>query len=268
MGNQSGCTVRCGRSAHTCSSDRDKGNHRIPGLLSRETERYACRYHRITRTHYESGQSTRAIAHDDDVLFLTHSEDDASLVELESKSASIPVNLNTFAVWEQPLFKSILAHSVFSHGYRWFTSMGTAILEYSYQPDPKFQPATDVERVANAVEGKVSIDETEHVFTLVMGYATHSVVDGKRLLVLSPGEEWPGQAIPLFQYAAAHDHGVVVPEWWNEASFGTVKRGNNEVSKWLGTLTRTFIDRPSCQEYRVQSRVLPGFTATPDGAKP
>jgi hypothetical protein len=231
-------------------------------------KRYACRYHRITRTHYESGVSTRAIAHEDDVLFLTHAEDDASLVQAGPSPASVPVNLNTFAVWEQPLFQSILAHSVFSRGYRWFTPMGTAILEYTYQPDPKFQPATDIERVANAVEGKVSIDETEHVFTAVMGYATHSVVDGKRLLVLGPGGEWPGQAIPLFQCAAAPDHGIVVPEWWNQASFGTVKRGRNEVSKWLGTLTRTFIDRPSCQEYRAQSRVLPGFTAAPKSGEP
>ena len=205
---------------------------------------------------------------EDEIFFPSHGDENAVSHQANSQSRIVLVDQDIFAVWNRPLFQTILAHSLFSAGERHQVAPGRSILEYTYQPNAAFKPKTDLERVAQVVAGRIFIDEQEHVFRLILGDATQSVFKGKQMLLLGPGEEWSGPPIPLFEYAATPYGQAIVPQWWNEASFHAVRRGQNEVSDWDETLTRTFLTRESCWEYQVRSTLLPGFTAPDENTAP
>jgi hypothetical protein len=229
---------------------------------------YVCRYHRVSRTRYESGLSIMHSDQEDEFFFPSHGNDNAGAPQTDSKMRLISVDQDTFAVWNTPLFQIILAHSLFSAGERHPIGPGRSMLEYTYRPNDAFRPKTDLERIAQALAGRILIDEQQHVFRYILGDATQSVFKGKQMLLLGPGAEWNGQPIPLFQYAATPYGRAIIPAWWNEASFRPVRRGPNEVSDWDETLTRTFLTRESCREYQVRSTLLPGFTARDENTPP
>lgn len=222
----------------------------------------ACRYVRTIRSDYGTGQSLTRKIRSDEVFF-----------DLGGEPASAPSNVSTeqgassktFDLWNHPLFQTILNESVFTKDRDEISWDGRSINRYQFAPDPAFRPATDIERVAQGVYGTASIDQSTHIFVGLHALALRDVYEGKRLLLLGPRHDAP---IPVFSYAAAPYDGIIVPTIWDEASFGPVKRGGNEISNWLATLTRTFVKIQTCREYKVKTTIRPGFDVLDQQAKP
>lgn len=212
-----------------------------------------CRYTRTVRSQYQSGESQSRAVHSDEVFFDIGREDppQADLGAIMPESSS-----KTFDLWNHPLFQTILQHSLFSRFGSSLSWNDQMVDVYQFSSNPAFQPTTDLERVAQGIQGKVSIDQRTGLFVGLHAVAIKDVYDGKRLLLLGPRHDAP---IPVFFYAAAPYDGIIVPTTWDEATFAPVRRGGYEINAWLGTLTRTFVHIESCREYKVKSAIQPGF---------
>jgi hypothetical protein len=216
-------------------------------------KRRVCRYTRTVRSQYQSGESQSRTVHSDEVSFDIGRDDpqqaDAGVIAPGTSS-------KTFDLWNHPLFQAILQHSLFARSGSSLSWNDQTVDVYQFSLDPAFQPSTYLERVAQGVQGKVSIDQKTGLFVGLHAVAVKDVYDGKRLLLLGPRRDAP---IPVFFYAAEPYDGIVVPTTWDEATFAPVRRGGYEINAWLGTLTRTSIHFESCREYKVKSTIQPGF---------
>ena len=222
----------------------------------------ACRYMRTVRSDYGTGQSLTRKVRTDEVFF-----------DLGGEAATKPTNASpdqgttssTFDIWDHLLFQAVLESSLFKRVRDEISWDGRTINRYEFVPNPEFQPSTDIERVAQGVYGTVSIDQKTQIFVGLHALAMKDIYEGKKLLLLGPRHDAP---IPVFSYAAAPYDGIIVPTVWDEASFGPVKRGGNEISNWLATLTRTFVQIQACREYKVKATIKPGFGVLNDQTKP
>jgi hypothetical protein len=226
-------------------------------------KRRACRYNEIVRFNYGSGRSRSQKTHSDELYFDIGGE---NATKVNGGPLSESTSSSDFEIWDHPLFRAILKGSIFSREQDRISWDGRIINVYRFVPDPAFKPSTDVERYAQAVYGMVSIDQSSKIFVGLNGVAQKDIYEGKRLLVLGPRTDYP--PIPVFYYSAAPYDGIIVPTIWDEAAFTPVRRGSNEVSSWLATLTRTFVQIQSCRDYKVDSTLLPGYKTLDNSEEP
>lgn len=220
--------------------------------------RRVCTYNRVIRSAYQTGRSTSARVLRDELAF-----DTGQPVTDPEVLASSGASPEMFDLWDHPLFQTILRHSVFMPLRSSLSADMRKISNFRFTPDPKFQPSTDLERVAQTVDGVISIDDATGVIIGLQGMAMADAYDGNRLLVLGPRSDEP---IPLFTYRAGPADGIIVPTIWDEATFQPVKRGSDEARRWLATLTRTFVHVEGCEDFRVKSTIRPGFGVVKPGS--
>ena len=73
--------------------------------------------------------------------------------------------------------------------------------------------------------------------------------------------------MPLLSFNAVPYQGVFLPSIWSETWFAPVVNNAAARKKWRETLVRTFGERKGCEQFDVNSTILPGFEVVPKTQK-
>ncbi len=215
-------------------------------------ERYVCRYQIVTRDQYGSGRSQHQVQHIEDVMASSGHSLESRFADVGDALDPNPVVASiSFAVWADPIFTAVLQHSILSD----LSQTQPGFVTFTFRGDPAYEPVSDTERIAQSLEGTVVLDLTRHIFVQISGRSAYDVIDKNRFLMK--------RGIPILEFHAAPFQGAYLPSEWEPATYGVVKNGPRAEAAWLATLQRSFGTRESCQVFRPDSEVLPGFTVVP-----
>jgi thiol-disulfide isomerase/thioredoxin len=219
---------------------------------------YRCRYTVTTRDDYGSGRSQHKVEQVEEVFSPDGRQLTSTLIESDSLDPAPPAT-KTIAIWSHPVLGEILAHSILSNIVvsRSTAPAGTPrqYVTFTVRGDPAFTPHTDEERTAQALEGRMTIDITDTIFTAIDAVIAYDLTDGSRLLYLHD--------MPVFSFHATPFEGVPLPSEWSLTVVSPVPLGPNQARLWTDTLQRTFALRQSCTRYHVDFQILP-----PDAVPP
>jgi hypothetical protein len=228
-----------------------------------QQQKYACSYQIVTRDRYDTGISTHAVGQTDQIIILHGNT--ATIVnsktgkEVQGKDVKAITSSQLFSTWRDPLFESVVEHSKFTNEYLVRERTGRSVVVIQYQGDSEYKPTSDTDRIAQSLSGRIVIDPSEKVFVSITGSTDFDVVDGKRFLIVGR-HPW---GIPLLDYHAVFYNTAYLPTLWSQASYHAVRNDREAIRNWLGTLSRTFMQRIACQEYRQSMRILPGMVVEP-----
>jgi thiol-disulfide isomerase/thioredoxin len=222
-------------------------------------KKYSCRYQIITRYYGDGGMSYHEVQHLDEVFTGDGHSIESSVVLAagqEQPDHHADAASNTFSVWTDPVLRAVLDHSILSNivPYKVTVRETGQQREYAhltFRGDPGYTPATDVERIAQSLEGRITLDLTDRIFVIITGEAAYDVIDGSRFLL--------EDGIPVLEFAAASFEGVHLPSVWSVPAYRSVPVGPNQLTEWNRILVRSFGERQSCQIYHVTTKILPGF---------
>jgi hypothetical protein len=227
---------------------------------------FACQYEVKTLCQYGSGSAEAAVMHLEEVLATNKHLMETRIVDQGSSNQCGPVTAlaaDSFRIWNNPLLRSVLAHSLISNVQPSVVHRPDGAEErrlyFTFRGDPAFMPVTDVDRVAQALVGWIRIQLSENAILMVSADTDYDVTNGNRFFV--------PRGIPLLDFRAVPYDKTYLPSVWSEQTFGTVVNDSDAHVKWRQTLVRTFGIRQGCKEFKVKSTILPGFGVATDHPK-
>lgn len=227
-------------------------------------QRYVCSYQIITRDHYDTGISTHAVEQSDEIVLLHGKQvrivDSKTGKEVTGKKEKVVADSQMFSTWRDPLFESVLEHAEFSPQHFERDRAGRSVVVIEYRGDSAYHPTLDIDRIAQSLSGRIVIDPSEKVFVSITGNSDFDVVDEKRFLMVGRHPGGYRLGIPLLDYHTAFYETTYLPTTWSQARYRAVKNNRMALNHWLESLTRTFMQRISCKEYRATSTIVPGFS--------
>jgi len=227
---------------------------------------FACQYEVKTLCQYDSGRAEAAVMHLEEVLATDKPLMETRIVDQGSSNQCGPVTAlaaDSFRIWNNPLLRSVLAHSLISNVRPSVVHRPDGAEErfvyFTFRGDPAFTPVTDVERVAQALSGWIRIQLSENALLMVSAYTEYDVTNGDRFFV--------ARGMPLLDFRAVPYEKTYLPSVWSEQTFETVVNNSDAQLNWQHTLVRTFGLRQGCKEFKVKSTILPGFGIPTDHPK-
>lgn len=225
-------------------------------------QKYACSYQIVTRDRYDTGISTHAVEQTDQIIILHGNEtkiiNTKTGKEVEGRKVKSISASQLFSTWRDPLFESVVEHSKFTAENLEREHTGRPLVVIEYEGDPDYHPTTDVDRIAQSLSGQIVIDLTENAFVSITGKTDFDVVDGKNFLVVGRHPGGLRLGIPLLEYESSFYNTAYLPTVWSQANFRAVRNNRDALANWSKTLSRTFMQRVSCQVFSTSMRILPG----------
>lgn len=148
-----------------------------------------------------------------------------------------------------PILASVLEHSRFASIQNFAVGGSSAstpkhqYLRFSFSGDSSYKPATDTDRIAQALTGTIVLDVTDQLLVHVHGQPASDVVRGRYLLL--------ERQIPILDFDATLVNNTYLPMRFSTATFAPVPVGSTARQKWAQELTRTFGTRGNCQQFHV-----------------
>jgi len=136
---------------------------------------------------------------------------------------------------------------------------GRSYITFNFHGDRQSHPRSTLELIAKSLEGSMVIDEKDRVAVEMNGITQDDVLYGGWLLV--------PRKFPALIYAARRiNDELYVPSDVSIAVANRQVAGVTASVEWKRSLERRTYKVESCRKFRVTSRILPGFTETPESS--